>query len=141
MTPAIVLVDDEAMVLTVLKRALAALASDCDLIAVVNGAAALVLLAERPVALLITDMRLPDMDGIALTEAIKLVAPHCPVILMTGYPSPEIEQRAVAVGVDFFLAKPFRINQLAAMVRAALAQDGPSAGATRPAEPTGCLPL
>jgi CheY-like chemotaxis protein len=66
---------------------------------------------------------MPDMDGVALTVAIKAVAPQCPVILMTGNLTSEIQQRAQAAGVDFFLPKPFQREQLATVVRAALPQD------------------
>jgi DNA-binding NtrC family response regulator len=63
---------------------------------------------------------MPDMDGVALTVAIKTVAPLCAVILMTGYATSEIEERAKAAGVDYFLAKPFPFDQLVSTVRAAL---------------------
>jgi CheY-like chemotaxis protein len=121
MNPAIILVDDETFVLTLLERILAELAADYQLLSVVNGAAALTLMAQRPVALVITDLRMPTMDGIALTKAIKAIAPQCPVILMTGSPSPEIHQRGQAAGVDFFLPKPFPFDQFTATVRTALA--------------------
>jgi CheY-like chemotaxis protein len=120
MKPAILLVDDEAFVLAILKRILAELAPGYELLSVADGAAALALIAQRPVALVVTDLRMPDMDGVALTVAIKAVAPLCPVVLMTGYPSPEIRQRAQVAGVDFFLPKPFPFEQLVSIVRAAL---------------------
>jgi two-component system, response regulator, stage 0 sporulation protein F len=122
MKPAIILVDDETFVLTLLERILVELVSDYELLSVVSGAAALALIAQRPVALVVTDMRMPDMDGGALAAAIKAAAPHCPVILMTGNLTPEIEQRAQAAGVEYFLPKPFGFDQLAAIVRVALAQ-------------------
>jgi two-component system response regulator (stage 0 sporulation protein F) len=118
MKPAIILVDDESFVLTLLERILAELASDYELLSVVNGAAALALLAQRPVALVITDQYMPDMDGAALTAAIKAVAPLCPVILMSG--NLDLQQRAEAAGVEYFLPKPFGSDQLATIVRAAL---------------------
>lgn len=120
MHPAIILVDDNAFVLTILEHTLAELASDYDLVAVVDGAPALALLVQRLVALVITDYQMPDMDGLTLTVAIKTVVPECPVILMTGYPGPNIQQRAEAAGAEFFLRKPFRVDQLATIVRTAL---------------------
>jgi two-component system, response regulator, stage 0 sporulation protein F len=116
--PAIILVDEESFVLTLLERILAGLASDYDLLSVVNGAAALALIAQRPVALVITDQHMPDMDGAALTAAIKAAAPLCPVILMSG--NLDLQQRAEAAGVDFFLPKPFGFDQLETIVRAAI---------------------
>jgi DNA-binding NtrC family response regulator len=121
MKPAIILVDDDTFILQILEHIMAALVPDYDVVAAVDGAAALALLAQRPVALVITDLRMPDMDGVALTVAIKAAMPQCPVILMTGYPTPECHQRAQAAGVEYFVPKPFRIDQLAGIVRAALA--------------------
>jgi CheY-like chemotaxis protein len=122
MNPAILLVDDDSIVLTLIHHMMHEVAPDYELLSVVNGAAALALMAQRPIALVITDQHMPDMDGIALTVAIKAVAPHCPVLLITGSPTPEIHQRGQAAGVNYFLPKPFRVEQFAAMVRAALAQ-------------------
>jgi DNA-binding NarL/FixJ family response regulator len=79
-------------------------------------------IAQRPVALVITDQHMPDMDGVALTVAIKAVAPQCPVILITGTSTDEIRLCAEAAGVDYFLPKPFGFDQLAALVRSVLAQ-------------------
>lgn len=97
------------------------LARDYDLVAVADGAMALALVELRSVALVLTDYRMPDMDGVALTSAIKTVAPQCPVVLMTAYATPEVEQRGHAAGADFFLAKPFPLSELEVTVRAALA--------------------
>jgi CheY-like chemotaxis protein len=121
MNPAILLVDDDSIVLTLIHHFMHEVAPDYELLSVENGAAALALLAQRPFALVITDQHMPTMDGVVLTKAIKAAAPHCPVILITGSGTPEIYQRGQAAGVDYFLVKPFRLDQFTAMVRAALA--------------------
>jgi CheY-like chemotaxis protein len=120
MTPAILLVDDDPVIRTLIGRIMHAAVSDYELLSIADGAAALALMAQRPVALIITDQHMPDMDGVALTVAIKAVAPLCPVILMTGNLTPEIQRRGQAAGVDFFLPKPFPFEQLETIVRAAL---------------------
>jgi CheY-like chemotaxis protein len=120
MNAAILLVDDDTIVLTLIHHMMHEVAPDYELLSVVNGAAALALIAERPVALVITDQHMPNMDGIAMTVAIKAVALHCPVILITGSPTREIHQRGQAAGVDYFLPKPFRVEQFAAVVLTAL---------------------
>jgi DNA-binding NtrC family response regulator len=120
MNPAILLVDDESAILAILRRLIRELAPNYDLVTVSDGAAALATIALRQVVLVMTDQLMPDMDGVALTVAIKTVAPQCPVILMTGYATSEIQQRAKAAGVDYFLAKPFQFDQLVSTVRAAL---------------------
>jgi two-component system chemotaxis response regulator CheY len=122
MNPAIILVDDEAMVRALIGRIMHEAVSDYELIAVADGATALALFAERPIALVLTDQHMPDMDGVALTVAIKAVAPLCPVILITGSATREVRKRAEAARVDFLLLKPFGFEQLATIVRAMLAQ-------------------
>ena len=91
MNPAILLVDDESAILAILRRLIRELAPNYDLVTVSDGAAALALIAERPVVLVMTDQLMPDMDGVSLAVAIKAVAPQCPVILMTGYATSEIQ--------------------------------------------------
>ena len=120
MNPAILLVDDESAILAILRRLIHELAPNYDLVTVSDGAAALATIALRPVVLVMTDQLMPDMDGVSLAVAIKRVAPQCPVILMTGYATSEIQERAKAAGVDYFLAKPFQFEQLVSTVRAAL---------------------
>jgi two-component system, response regulator, stage 0 sporulation protein F len=121
MSATILLVDDEPAVLAILRRVLHDLAGDYDLITAPDGATALDLIAQRPIALVITDYQMPDMDGVALTEAIKVAAPQCSVVLMTGYPTPETQHRARMAEADFYLSKPFRLDQLTAIVQATLA--------------------
>jgi len=118
--PTIILVDDEPAVLAILHRIMHDLARDYDVIPVPDGAAALIQIAQRPVALVITDYQMPDMDGVALTTAIKAQAPSCPVVLITAHPSPDIRQRARDAGADFYLPKPFPFDRLEAVVQAAL---------------------
>jgi CheY-like chemotaxis protein len=120
MNPAIILVDDEAMVRALIGRIMHEAVSDYELIAVADGATALALFAERPIALVLTDQHMPDMDGVALTVAIKAVAPQCPVVLMTGSATREVRKRAEAARVDFLLLKPFGFEQLETIVRAML---------------------
>jgi CheY-like chemotaxis protein len=80
---------------------------------------------------------MPDMDGVALTVSIadrdhQGSRPTVPGAPHDRYPTPEIEQRALAAGVDHFLAKPFLIEQFATMVRAALKQERAVGGRSGP---------
>lgn len=120
MNPAIVLVDDDPVMLALIPRILREAAPDYELLSIANSMAALALIAQRPVALVIADQHMPDMDGVALTVAIKAIAPQCPVILTTGTTIDEIKLRAEAAGVNYFLPKPFGFEQLTALARAAL---------------------
>jgi two-component system, response regulator, stage 0 sporulation protein F len=118
--PAIMLVDDEPIMLTVLSHALDYLTPDYDVIALRDGAAALALIAQRSVALVITDYHMPGMDGMELIGAIQATMPACPVGLLTASLTSALAQRAQAAGAAFALDKPFEPAQLAALIQGAL---------------------
>ena len=95
---------------------------DYDLVAAPSGTAALAMLAERPVDLVITDLWMHDMDGVALTEAVKNLAPDCQVILLAARPMVFDLQRAWAAGVADVVSKPVPLGTFATTVRTALGQ-------------------
>jgi two-component system response regulator (stage 0 sporulation protein F) len=119
--PAIVVVDDEPDVLTILHRLLRDLAHDHALIAVSTGHAALELLAMCPISLLITDFNMLGMDGLQLITATKKISPQTRTVLITAYDSPEMQRRSRATRVDYYLAKPFPLDRLEQIVRETLA--------------------
>jgi CheY-like chemotaxis protein len=122
MASTILLVDDDALVLRLIQHMLQDVAPDYNLVTVSNGTAALAMLAQRSITLVITDQHMPGMDGLALAQAIKAARPHCPVMLVTGAVTAELQQRGKAAGVEYFLPKPFRLQQFASLVKLALAQ-------------------
>jgi two-component system, response regulator, stage 0 sporulation protein F len=123
-SPAIVLVDDEPAMLRILDRLVRNLAAGYDVIGILDGGTALAEAAQRPVALLITDYRMPKMDGMALITALKATVPACPTVLLSGYLTPEVMQQGRAAGVDFYLAKPFLPDQLITLVQMVLEEAG-----------------
>jgi CheY-like chemotaxis protein len=118
--PAIVLVDDEAYVRAILQRILADIADDYELLVVESGAEALELLATRPVPLLLTDYRMPRMSGLDLAQAVKASSPTTRIVLITADASADVAERAALVGIDHVLVKPFVLEELRRIVRAAL---------------------
>lgn len=72
--------------------------------------------------LLITDLRMPHMDGLSLLEEVQRAALGIEVILMTGYASLDGAVEATKRGAYYYLAKPFTPDQLRAVVREALEQ-------------------
>jgi two-component system response regulator (stage 0 sporulation protein F) len=119
--PAIVLVDDEPDVRIILHRVLITVADGYDLIAVGTGAAALEALERRFAPLLITDYNMPGMNGLELAQAVKAASPTTTVVLITAYGTRDLAGRSRAAGVDYYLPKPFRFDELEAIVRRALA--------------------
>jgi two-component system cell cycle sensor histidine kinase/response regulator CckA len=85
-----------------------------------NGRAALRVLDERPIDILVTDVVMPGMDGRRLFEAAHLRMPDLPVLFMSGYTDDEVVHRGVRAAELAFLEKPFRVHALAAKVRQVL---------------------
>ncbi len=65
----------------------------------------------------VSDIRLPDIDGVELLEIIKKTEPDLSVIMMTAYANVEIAIRALNKGADAFVTKPFNIEELRAVVK------------------------
>jgi two-component system, response regulator, stage 0 sporulation protein F len=118
--PAIVVVEDQPELLNLLQRVLRDLTDAYDIITVSDPAAALEQIKRRDVPLVITDYHMPGMTGMELLMTIKVIAPQTQVILLTAYASPLLEQRALAAGAEAFVAKPFSLDGLEQLVRAAL---------------------
>ena len=85
-----------------------------------SGMEALDCLADGRPDLMIVDFAMPEMNGAELTLAIRDQLPELPIILATGYADMDAVDKVVAA--DRVLRKPFRIDDLAAAVRAALAE-------------------
>lgn len=75
----------------------------------------------RSCACLITDVRMPDMDGIALQEELARQGGRFPVIVMTGHGDVPLAVRAMRAGATDFIEKPFQQETLLTSVRQALA--------------------
>jgi two-component system, response regulator, stage 0 sporulation protein F len=118
--PAIVLVDDEPDVAIILHRILHSFVPGLEIVAVHGAASALAQLELRPVPLVITDFNMPGMNGLELTQRIKEGWPGTKVILVTAYATQKMEREAREAQVDYYLAKPFAIERLEQLVRAAL---------------------
>src|SRR5437762_4320146 len=65
----------------------------------------------------VCDVYMPDGDGLAMVPELRAINPTMPIILMTAQGSVELAVRAVAEGASDFMAKPFEIAALAALVR------------------------
>lgn len=131
--PRVLIVDDEELVATTMARALREVASD---VVVANDATtALSLLSEGAFDVVVSDIHMPGMSGLALVDAVRARDLDVPVILVTGVPSVETAASAVELGAFRYLPKPFEVETLrrsvqqAALVRAlSRAKTGGSAG-------------
>lgn len=111
--PAVLVVDDTPSIQDLLIHTLRDLVP-YEVVAATDAAAALALLAARPVPLLITDYHLPDMRGDALVAAVKAASPATKVLMITA--DIAIDASAEWPDVDRCLLKPFPLRELVAAV-------------------------
>ncbi len=82
-----------------------------------NGEKALDILSSKKFDLLITDIKMPKMDGISLVKTLKKKKSKILVIMVTGYPKDYPPQKVLAEGADGYLAKPFRVEKIDELMR------------------------
>ena len=116
--PRILVVDDEPRMAEVMAAALARAGYDCEVHS--SGAAALVALDERGADVVVTDWKMPDMDGVALLHAMHARRPELPVILVTAHGSVPAAVAAMRQGAFDYVTKPFDNDELRGLVARAL---------------------
>src|SRR5689334_11690015 len=82
-----------------------------------NGREALDLLHAEPADVVISDVRMPDMDGIEMLSAVRETLPDLGVVLMTAFASVETAREAFKLGADDFIQKPFDVEELKLIVK------------------------
>lgn len=120
----ILIVDDESAVRAPLVRALEIDGHRVE--EAVDGADALAKLSEsdQRFELMISDIRMPVMDGIALTLAVAAERPGFPIVLMTGYAEQRERARELEGLVEDVLTKPFPLAEFRAAIRTVLERRG-----------------
>lgn len=106
----ILLVDDEAGIRTVLGLALAD--SGFEVTTAENGDAALRLFRELKPPIVLTDIKMPDMDGIELLQRIKIESPDTEVIMFTGHGDMELAIKSLKYDATDFVTKPINDDVL-----------------------------
>jgi DNA-binding NtrC family response regulator len=77
-----------------------------------NASEALKILTEKDVDLVISDLKMPGLDGMELFDEVKDIRSDIPVIIITAYGSLEIADEAMKKGVADFITKPFRKDNI-----------------------------
>jgi len=117
MKPSILIVDDDKHTRDGLQRALRA---QYDIRLAENGETALRLLKESPPDLMLTDLRMPGMDGLNLLRRARASHPGLLIILLTAYGSVETAVEAMKHGATDFLTKPVNLDQLELLLQRTL---------------------
>jgi excisionase family DNA binding protein len=118
--PRVLVVDDEASIRDLLSKTLALAEYDVDLAP--DGRTALERLRMVPYDLLVTDLKMPGVDGLAVIREARRMKPDIPVIIVTGFSTEASAIEAVNLGVAGYLTKPFRIPRVLAAAAKALGE-------------------
>jgi DNA-binding NtrC family response regulator len=108
----ILIVDDEPTLVFFLRRGLSEAGLNCEVDGVSTGEEALARLAFDKYRVLITDLKMPGINGLTLVAAARALHPTIGVILMTAYGSHQVEDEAGQLRVDGYLTKPFQMDKL-----------------------------
>lgn len=114
----ILAVDDEKVVLDSFRKILVYAGYSID--TVEKGSEALGLIRRNDYDFVFTDLKMPDMDGVEVTKAVKHLRPDIDVIVITGYASIETAVETVRLGAMDYIEKPFTEDELLSFLKKAL---------------------
>jgi excisionase family DNA binding protein len=118
--PRVLVVDDEATIRDLLSKTLALAEYDVDMAH--DGRSALERLRIIPYDLLITDLKMPGVDGLTVIREARRLKADLPVIIITGFSNEASAIEAVNLGVSGYLTKPFRVPRVLAAASKALGE-------------------
>ena len=116
-TITILVVDDEAMLRRLLEKILKKEGYNVHLAP--SAEDALEILSDNTVDIMISDIKMPEMDGFALMRAVKNKYPGVGIIMMTGYADVYTVKDALLLGADDYITKPFKSAEIHMIVERA----------------------
>jgi CheY-like chemotaxis protein len=114
----VLIVDDDADLSETLARLLGRFGHKC--LVASSGSEAVHLIDTMAPDLVVTDLHMPGMDGVAVARRARQENPPIPVVIMTAYPTADTRREAQAMGGTVYLAKPFANVDMLDAVRRAL---------------------
>ena len=118
----ILIVDDEEVVRLSYARTLSG--DHCNVEAARNGIDALKMMQQQAFDVVLLDLRMPEMDGMAVLKTIKEQWPDSEVIIITGYPAVETAKESVTLGAFAYLAKPVGPDEVVKAATGAMLHKG-----------------
>lgn len=114
----ILIVDDEGIVRISCKRILSPEGYEVEVAS--DGYEAIELIRKQTYDVIITDLKMPKMDGLEVLQWIKRESPSSKVIVITGFSTPDIAEKSTSLGANKYLEKPFTPEALLSAVKAVL---------------------
>jgi CheY-like chemotaxis protein len=120
----VLIVDDETRLLESIVAGLTSYKDRFQVLTAVNGREAIDILRQDTIDLLVTDLRMPEIDGFELLAHVSGAYPFMPSIVMTAFATPEIEEKVNSTGISKLLEKPIEFERLAEAILEGLQQEG-----------------
>ncbi|MFC1815252.1 response regulator [Thermodesulfobacteriota bacterium] len=112
MTKKVLLVDDDRILLRLLETKLKKYNNVFSILTAGNGLQAIEKLTDHSISLVVTDLQMPEMDGLALLAYLSESYPDIPVIILTAHSSPASKKTALKEGAAGYMEKPFVVEDL-----------------------------
>ena len=119
----VLIVDDDAAMTQTVKEALIRYDDTLVVLTAGDGLEAVDRLKEHTVSIVVTDLKMPRMDGFSLLTHVTAYYPDIPVIIITGFSTLALEQAALENGAIGYLPKPFMVKDLAEKIIATLKRE------------------
>lgn len=111
----ILIVDDDLIVIKSCRRILESEGMEtCSAETVAMGEK---ILYQESFDLMLTDIKMPGVDGFEMIQRARKIQPEMAILIMTGYLTPEIIEKSHSLGVESYIAKPFTPEELMEAVR------------------------
>ena len=118
----VLIVDDDAQLVTVITDTLKKYRNKFELITAKDGLEAIKVMRKQPVSLVVTDLKMPNVNGLVLLAYMSKNFPTVPCIIMTGYGTPFLKKRVEEEALHY-LEKPFKVTDLARSIISILGQE------------------
>ncbi|MBI5869061.1 MAG: response regulator [candidate division Zixibacteria bacterium] len=129
MNETILIVDDDVRIRELLTESLNAIGYQT--IAASDGHEALATVRTQPIDCVVSDIKMPELDGLNLLHHIKAEHPAMPVIMITGFAFHQHREQATHEGADGFLVKPFRLEKIEEVLLRVLSRARAASAPTR----------
>ncbi|MCK4604998.1 MAG: response regulator [Deltaproteobacteria bacterium] len=119
----VLIVDDEKVFLLSLSDGLKSYSDEFNVLIAFNGKEAVKILNSTKIDLVVTDLKMPEMDGFQLLAYLTRHFPNIPTIVMTAFGTPDMEEKLLNVGATQYMEKPLDFDVLADNIRQHVARD------------------
>jgi len=115
-TRRILIIDDDVFIVRLMSLILTK--SEYEIISASSGKEAIVILAEQPVDMIIADLMMPEMDGLAFLHWLRQEATlSTPTLILTAMATPDTEKQVMAAGATALLYKPIKVSDLLTKIK------------------------